>query len=198
MFSASEHKRPPAGMIERRSKLGQHGQVNQIMVLVIILVVALVAAFLVVNVGLKPMASKGGQQTQAPAKQAKKEAPRAESKKSGGHGAEGEGTAVAEGEPSNFFKIEGIIVNPAATGGSRFLSATIGFECDSEESCGAFKSMEIKIRDALIAILSSKTVSELADYQSREALRRQILKAANQICQPARAEAIYFVDFVLQ
>ena len=54
------------------------------------------------------------------------------------------------------------------------------------------------IRDALISILSSKTVTELADTKSREMIRRQILKVVNQICQPARAEAIYFVDFVLQ
>ncbi len=169
---------------------------SQKLIMVLVILVALLGAYFVANVVLKPMFSGGGEATAEKPKD-----DHGEEKKDShgdghgdGHGEHGEAAA----ESSDFFKIEGIIVNPAATGGSRFLTTTIGFEFEDNSSIGTFKSKEIKIRDALIQILSSKTISELADAQSREMIRRQILKTINQICQPAQAEAVYFVDYVLQ
>jgi flagellar FliL protein len=172
-------------------------QLSPIIVLAGIVVVALVAAFLVSNMVLKPMFSKNDaaavEKKEEPEKKKEEKKEKKEEKKSGhgGHGAE-------EAEPTNILTIDGIVVNPAATGGSRFLSTSIGFEFEESESFDGFKAKEIKIRDALISILSSKTVTELADTKSREVIRRQILKVVNQICLPAQAEAVYFVDFVLQ
>jgi flagellar FliL protein len=175
-------------------------QLSPMIVLAGIVVVALVAAFLVSNMVLKPMFSKNDaavvEKKEEP-EQKKEEKKEKKEEKKPGHG-EGEGHGAEEAESSNFLTIDGIVVNPAATGGSRFLSTSIGFEFEESASFDEFKSKEIKIRDALISILSSKTVTELADTKSREMIRRQILKVVNQICQPAQAEAIYFVDFVLQ
>lgn len=175
-------------------------QPSPMIILAGIVVVALVAAFLVSTMVLKPMFSKQGtaavEQTEEPKQKHEEKKEKKEEKKSG-HGGNG-GHGAEEAESSNFLTIDGIVVNPAATGGSRFLSTSIGFEFEESESYNEFKSKEIKIRDALISILSSKTVTELADSKSRETIRRQILKVVNQICQPAQAEAIYFVDFVLQ
>jgi len=193
-------------------RLGNKGLATQQIILIAVVVIALAAAFLVTKIVLKPMFSKGQAEKVAENKdeansdkkekdkekenKKKDEGHKKEKKDShgGGHG----GNSGEEEVASNIYQVDGIIVNPAATGGSRFLTTNIGFEMANEESHEIFKSQEIKIRDALISILSSKTVTELSDLQSREKVRLQILNTVNHLCQPAQAEAIYFVDYVLQ
>ena len=169
------------------------GGSNKFMMIAVVLI-ALLGAYFVANVVVKPMMGGGGGKTSEKKEEVKE-------KKKDDHGGGHDSHGSAEGEHASddgIFRVEGVIVNPAATGGSRFLTTTIGFELKDPSDQHVFKSKEIKIRDALISILSSKTVSELADLKSREMIRKQILKYVNQICQPAEAEAIYFVDFVLQ
>jgi flagellar protein FliL len=184
------------------SASGKKSQLSSIIPLAGIVVIAIIGAFLLTNMVLKPMFSKSKVEAvntnhdEPEKKKTEKKKEKKKDSKGGGHG--GEQSSEGEGGAGNFLQIEGIVVNPAATGGSRFLSTTIGFEFDDSENYDLFKGEEIKIRDALISILSSKTVTELADAPSRESLRRQILKTVNKICEPAKADAIYFVDFVLQ
>lgn len=105
-----------------------------------------------------------------------------------------------EGKPGEelMYEISQIIVNPASTVGSRFLSCSVAFELTKATDMQIFESREIKIRDALIALLSARTVDELADAHSRESLRTQILDRVNKLAEPAKAKAVYFKDFVLQ
>ena len=203
----------PEKRVYSRFRLDNKGLASQQIILIAVILIALVAAFLVTKIVIQPMFSKGSTEKVAKAddkakddkkekdkdkgKDKKKDDGHDKEKKDshdGGHGEEGGESNIA----SNIYQVDGIIVNPAATGGSRFLTTNIGFEMSDEASMEMFKSQEIKIRDALISILSSKTVTELSDLQSREKVRQQILSTVNQICQPAQAEAIYFVDYVLQ
>jgi flagellar FliL protein len=177
---------------QEEEKTPAKGGIPPVVMTAAVIVVALLAAYFVAGTVLKPMLGGGGGKTEAVKKND------SHSKKDDGHGGHGGGHGE-EGEPqSKIFNIEGIVVNPASTGGSRFLTTTIGFELDSHDSYSTFKEKQVKIRDALISILSSKTVTELADIETREHIRKQILKLVNHICKPAKAEAIYFVDFVLQ
>lgn len=176
---------------QEEEKTDAKGGIPPVVMTAAVIVVALLAAYFVAGTVLKPMLGGGGGKTEAVKKSD------SHAKKNDGHG--GHGGHGEEGEPqSKIFNIEGIVVNPASTGGSRFLTTTIGFELDSHDSYSTFKEKQVKIRDALISILSSKTVTELADIETREHIRKQILKLVNHICKPAKAEAIYFVDFVLQ
>ena len=106
--------------------------------------------------------------------------------------------AGEEGKKDILFEVDQIIVNPASTVGSRFLSCSVAFELEDEACLKRFKACEIKIRDALITVLSARTVDELADTRLRQVLRRQILTKVNKLTEPAKAKAIYFKDFVLQ
>ena len=211
MLLKTDTDHQPEKKIITSFRLGNKGLASQQIILIAVILVALVVAFLVTKIVLQPMFSKGKTEqvakadNQAEDDKQKKEAEK-EKKKDDGHSKEkkdshggGHGEAdEEEGVASNIYQVDGIIVNPAATGGSRFLTTNIGFEMSDDESMESFKSQEIKIRDALISILSSKTVTELSDLQSREKVRQQILNTVNQLCQPAKAEAIYFVDYVLQ
>jgi len=158
--------------------------VTKVAVIAVVAVVAVVAAYLITVRVLKPMMA-----TDPNAVQEQMEAV---------HGGESGRSGRGEAAEEVLFEIEQIIVNPASTVGSRFLSCSMAFELKNPDDLGRFESREIKIRDALITILSARTVDELADARLREPLRRQILARINRLTEPAEAVAVYFKDFVLQ
>lgn len=136
---------------------------------------------------IKPMMadSSGGGDETAQVQADKK----SDSKKSSkGHGASG----------SLIHQISNIVVNPAGTGGSRFLSASFGFELTSPEMEKEFTEKEPVIRDALITILSAKTVQQLTDPKQKEIVRYQIKKRVCQLMETDELTGVYFTDFVLQ
>jgi len=109
-------------------------------------------------------------------------------KKSKGHG----------GGKTLVYSIKDIVVNPAGTGGSRFLSVSFGFELESTELAKEFEHREMLVRDALITILSSKTVAQLTDAKQKEIVRYQIKKRLSKLLDTEELAAVYYTDFVLQ
>ena len=120
---------------------------------------------------------------------AKKTANKAKKKK--GKGSHGEGGSIV-------YAIKDIVVNPAGTGGSRFLSVSFGFELASAEAAQEFEGREMIVRDALITILSSKTVAQLVDFKQKEIIRYQIKKRLEKLLDTDGLEGVYYTDFVLQ
>ncbi len=161
--------------------------ITKVAVIAAVAVVAIVAAFMVTAKVLKPMMASNPDSEQA---QAGIDAQEERSETVPGREGEGDGELL--------FEIDQIIVNPASTLGSRFLSCSVALEIESRDDLRAFESREVKIRDALITILSARTVDELADARMREPLRRQILARINKLTEPVKAKAVYFKDFVLQ
>ena len=104
------------------------------------------------------------------------------------------------GEPatSTFFAVKDIVVNPAGTGGTRFLSVSFAFQVDSPEMAELLESKETIVRDVLITILSAKTVAQLTDPKQKEIIRYQIKKRVSQLLEEEELMAVYYTDFVLQ
>lgn len=96
------------------------------------------------------------------------------------------------------FEVEDIIVNPAGTGGTRFLSASVGFELEYEDLMPLFKARQPQIRDALITILGSKNIEQLTDMKQKEIARLQIKRRVEQLLDTDELTAVYFTDFVIQ
>ena len=107
-------------------------------------------------------------------------------------------SSKGHGNEAFIHEISNIVVNPAGTGGSRFLSASFGFELASAELEREFRAREPVIRDALITILSSKTVQQLTDPKEKEIVRYQIKKRLSQLVETDDISGVYFTDFVLQ
>jgi flagellar FliL protein len=61
-----------------------------------------------------------------------------------------------------------------------------------------FDAKEAVVRDALITILSSKTVAQLTDVKQKEIVRYQIKKRLEQLLHTEEIEGVYYTDFVLQ
>jgi len=165
-----------------------------------IAVVIIVAAYFVTLKVVKPMASRGPATTEAaPEKEAEEPAPEQT-------GEVGDSSAAGEKEPSegekkqagNIYMISEIIVNPAGTGGTRYLSASVGFELGNSKAGARFAEREAVIRDALITILSSQSIAELTDFRQRELLRKLIKQRAEKLLKTGDIAAVYFTEFVLQ
>ncbi len=131
-----------------------------------------------------------------------------------GHGENGE-AAHADDAHREIYLLEDIIVNPAGTRGSRYLSISIGVEMNApavdEESGGGghggggeteqaspLEPRKAQLRDVLINILSAKTILELTTAEEKENIRNEILEKFTEILNPEPVHQIYFVDFVLQ
>ena len=103
-----------------------------------------------------------------------------------------------EAKPTELYMIEDIIVNPSGTGGTRFLSASIGFEVYSQETHAMFEQRQHLVRDALITILGAKTIEQLSEPKQKEITRFQIKKRVEQILKVDDLAAVYFTEFILQ
>ncbi len=121
----------------------------------------------------------------------KKKKKKKKKKKSSEHGEEGS-------SGSHIFEVGDVIVNPAGTGGTRFLSASIGFEVEDETTMELFKARQPQIRDALITILGSKNIEQLTDMKQKEIARLQIKKRVSKLLDTEELTAVYFTDFVIQ
>ena len=149
-----------------------------------VIVVAVALALFVV----KPMMSDSGAEGDT-TEQTDGHGEKKEKKKKSSHGEEG---------ASLIYAIENIVINPSGTGGSRFLSVSFGFELGSLELQEEFVAREPIIRDALITIMSSKTVAELTDAKQKEIARYQIKKRVAQLMDTDEISGVYYTDFVLQ
>ena len=99
------------------------------------------------------------------------------------------------------YEIKDIIVNPAGTGGSRYLNTTVGLEVENEKLFVELESRMPQIRDTLIDILVGKTIEQLDGVEDKRLLREEILTRINDILPDSENEKVahvYFIDFVIQ
>ncbi|MEW5874064.1 MAG: flagellar basal body-associated FliL family protein [Candidatus Zixiibacteriota bacterium] len=109
---------------------------------------------------------------------------------SGGHG------EVAAGP--EIYKIEQLLVNPKGTSGTRYLSTSLGIEVPNAAMRAKLEAQDLKLRDMLISILSSRTVPQLNDPKEREEMRGEIQKRISGMLDNQPLSAVYFIDYVMQ
>ena len=121
-----------------------------------------------------------------------------------GEGDESESKAGASGkagEPaaSLVHTIDNLVLNPAESGGSRFLLFTIAFEMRDQALLDAIKARDAEMRDVVLATLGQRTTEQLADMTLRDSLKAQIVAVASKQLGKKRAvQRIYFPQFVIQ
>ena len=188
-ISADESK-PSSGRLKPMILFGGIGAVAVVLGVVLALFV------------LKPMMGTSGARTptenKPKAERARKDTPNDQGHDKGqkASGAEHDGGKNDEG--ALVYTIKDIVINPAGTGGTRFLSVSFAFELESSEVEAQFVAREAAIRDALITILSSKTVAQLTDAKQKEIARYQIKKRVSDLLHTSDLAGVYYTDFVLQ
>ncbi len=163
----------------------------------IVLVMVLAAYFITLKV-VKPMIAGGGPVAEQAEEKKEKPKPKKKEKEHTPKKDHGSHDSSHGFEAGDIYMIEQIIVNPAGTGGRRFLSTSIGFELETGEASSLLKEREAVVRDALITILSSQSVPELSDFKQRERLRKLIRLRVSKLLQTEDIAAVYFTEFILQ
>lgn len=156
----------------------------------ILAVMAVGAIFLVTDV-IAPRLRKLGEPAPAAAEQAK---------------------AETAHEPGEVLEIKDLIVNPAGSGGRRYLKVAAVIELAVEhdkkgkkkeaaagaEGGGAGGLQDAQIRDLLIRELSARTLDELTDPSTKEEMRQGILDGLSAIFGSRPVTNVYFTEYVVQ
>lgn len=117
----------------------------------------------------------------------------------GGEEKKAEGGEHGEGAASAVYTMDNLVLNPAESGGTRFLLFTIAFEMKDQAQLDALKARDAEMRDVVIAALGSRTVDQLADMTLRDSLKVQLATTVSKELKKKKAvKRVYFPQFVIQ
>jgi flagellar protein FliL len=108
-------------------------------------------------------------------------------------GEDGEG-----GAESSLHVIENIVLNPARSGGTRFLMMGAAFEAKDGAVVNQLKARDAETRDVVLRVMGAKTVDELAETSNRERLKAELIDSMNVLFKKGAIRRVYFPQFVIQ
>ncbi len=120
----------------------------------------------------------------------------AEGGKEGEHGKGGEGGKEAEGGAS--LLLDNMVLNPAGSGGGRYLLASVSIRYANPSLKEKFSAREAEIRDAILHVLGTKTIEQLTEIPARELLKTEIKDVIDGIMGPKTVIGVFFPQFVIQ
>ena len=115
-----------------------------------------------------------------------------------GHGEEGEEGEHGEGATAAVYQIENLVLNPAQSGGTRFLMLTVAFQVKDETVIEQMKLRDAEVRDAILTVIGSKTVEQLVEITGRDPLKAELKGSVAPLFAKDAVTQIYFPQFVVQ
>ena len=100
--------------------------------------------------------------------------------------------------PAVIHAIENLVLNPAGSGGTRFLMVTATFELKDGGADQVLKDHEAEVRDRILALLGKKTIDELTDISQRETIKKEVLEAVTPLFPKDGVRKVFFPQFVIQ
>lgn len=113
----------------------------------------------------------------------------------GGHGG---APAGAAGPSANIFPLDPFIVNIYDGQELRYLKVKVELEMVNPAVKTEIEGRLAPIRDAILILLSAKTLQDIQDVQGKNTLKDEILGAINKNIPPGKIAKVYFTDFVVQ
>ena len=159
----------------------------------IIIIGAAVAVAMILGVAFMMM-GKSDKKTAKEGETAQTEGKAAE----GGHGAPPAAGAAAGGPSANIFPLEPFIVNIYDGQELRYLKVKVELDMVGPTVKGELEARLAPIRDAVLVLLSAKTLQDVQDVQGKNNLKDEILGAINKHIPPGKISKVYFTDFVVQ
>ena len=118
---------------------------------------------------------------------------------------ESEDEAEAEGEKESakggekpVHTLDNLVLNPAESGGTRFLLLSVTFEAKNATVLEQMKARDAELRDAILVTVGSKSVEYLSDMTKRDSIKVDLTKAAAKLFKKGAVKRIYFPQFVIQ
>ena len=119
-----------------------------------------------------------------------------------GHGApedDGHGGDISEdGVDPLIHTLTNVIVNPAGSGGSRFLLLDVALRLSNEAAVTELAGRDPQVRDAIVHLLGAKTITELAEISGRDLIKSEMQELISGILGSGRVTAIFFPRYVIQ
>ena len=115
--------------------------------------------------------------------------------------AKGEKDKAKEGEADAtkvLHVVDNLVLNPAGSGGTRFLMVNATFEMKDAAAVEKIKAHDAEVRDVLLTVLGHKTVEELTDVNQREGLKKEMIAALAPLFPGTLISRVYFPQFVIQ
>lgn len=94
--------------------------------------------------------------------------------------------------------LENLVLNPASSGGSRYLLMSIAIESADAKAVAALTLRDAELKDLILTTLSKKTVDELSDVAGRERIKTELISAITERFGKAAVRQLYFPQFVIQ
>lgn len=96
------------------------------------------------------------------------------------------------------YLMENLVLNPAGTGGTRFLMVSVAFGVKDAAASDAMKARDFEVRDALLGVLGTKTVAQLANIAVRDSLKTELRQQVGGLFPKGTVQRVYFPQFVIQ
>lgn len=117
----------------------------------------------------------------------------------GEHGAAKEGEGGAE---STVHLIDNLVLNPAGSGGQRFLMLAAAIEFNDAASLETLKGRDAEARDVVLRVLGVRSVDDLSEMSNRESIKKELADSLSTLFpKKSRKKAIrrvYFPQWVIQ
>lgn len=110
----------------------------------------------------------------------------------GEHGAKAEGAAVP------VVTLENLVLNPASSGGQRYLLMSIAIEASDAKVVADLTARDAELKDLILTTLSKKTVEELSDVTAREPIKAELMASLKERFGKKSIKQLYFPQFVIQ
>jgi flagellar FliL protein len=94
--------------------------------------------------------------------------------------------------------IENLVLNPAGSGGTRFLMVTATFQLKDAAAEQLMKDREAEVRDHILALLGKKTVDDLSDISQRDLIKTEVLGVVTPLFPRGSVLKVFFPQFVIQ
>ena len=94
--------------------------------------------------------------------------------------------------------VDNLVLNPAGSGGTRFLMVNATFEMKDAAAEELMKARDAEVRDVLLALIGHKTVDELTDVSKREDMKKEILASMAPLFPAGTIRRVYLPQFVIQ
>lgn len=94
--------------------------------------------------------------------------------------------------------VENMVLNPARSGGARFLLLSVAFAVRDAEVVKSMTERDPELRDLILRDLGAREVEELADITRRDSIKVQLRTAVQKRFGKDAVRDVYFPQFVIQ
>jgi flagellar protein FliL len=94
--------------------------------------------------------------------------------------------------------LDNLVINPANTGGARFLLVSIAIEAGSAKALETLKARDAELRDAVLNTIASREVDALTSITYRDTVKTELAAAINARFGKRTVKRLFFPQWVIQ